>query len=55
MESIRDRLRSIIEEIEDWKHLSFHDAAEGDGDGEADGEGEGEEDAEGQNEEGEEN
>lgn len=23
IESIRDRLRSIIEEIEDWKHLSF--------------------------------
>ncbi|KAL9623291.1 MAG: hypothetical protein Q9160_002398 [Pyrenula sp. 1 TL-2023] len=23
VESIRDRLRSIIEEIEDWKHLSF--------------------------------
>ena len=53
VESIRDRLRSIIEEIEDWKHLSFHDAADGDGDGEADGEGdgEGEDDAEGQNEE----
>ncbi|KAK3044212.1 hypothetical protein LTS18_001877, partial [Coniosporium uncinatum] len=23
VESIRDRLRSIIEEIEDWKYLSF--------------------------------
>ena len=23
VESVRDRLRSIIEEIEDWKHLSF--------------------------------
>ncbi|KAG9879440.1 hypothetical protein KCU94_g21065, partial [Aureobasidium melanogenum] len=23
VESIRDRLRCIIEEIEDWKHLSF--------------------------------
>lgn len=23
MDSIRDRLRSIIEEIEDWKYLSF--------------------------------
>ena len=23
VESIRDRMRSIIEEIEDWKHLSF--------------------------------
>ena len=28
VESIRDRLRSIIEEIEDWKHLNFP-AAEG--------------------------
>ncbi|KAI9714884.1 MAG: hypothetical protein M1820_000173 [Bogoriella megaspora] len=38
VESIRDRLRSIIEEIEDWKHLSFpplngeaEDAAKDDG------------------------
>jgi hypothetical protein len=23
IESIRDRLRSIIEELEDWKHLHF--------------------------------
>jgi hypothetical protein len=23
VESIRDRLKSITEEIEDWKHLSF--------------------------------
>jgi hypothetical protein len=23
IESIRDRLRSVIEEIEDWKYLSF--------------------------------
>ena len=23
VESVRDRLRSVIEEIEDWKHLSF--------------------------------
>ncbi|KAI9810993.1 MAG: hypothetical protein M1827_005725 [Pycnora praestabilis] len=28
VESIRDRLRSIIEEIEDWKHLSFPASAE---------------------------
>ncbi|KAF2142986.1 uncharacterized protein K452DRAFT_269625 [Aplosporella prunicola CBS 121167] len=28
VESIRDRLRSIIEEIEDWKHLSFPLGAE---------------------------
>ena len=26
VESVRDRLRSIIEEIEDWKHLSFPQA-----------------------------
>ncbi|MCJ1356583.1 MAG: hypothetical protein MMC33_006578 [Icmadophila ericetorum] len=29
VESVRDRLRSIIEEIEDWKHLSFPLAADG--------------------------
>lgn len=23
MESVRDRLRCVIEEIEDWKHLGF--------------------------------
>ncbi|KAK4540914.1 hypothetical protein LTR36_008422 [Oleoguttula mirabilis] len=28
VESVRDRLRSIIEEIEDWKHLSFPVAAD---------------------------
>lgn len=28
VESIRDRLRCIIEEIEDWKHLSFPPAAD---------------------------
>lgn len=28
VESVRDRLRSIIEEIEDWKHLSFPVAEE---------------------------
>jgi len=28
VESIRDRLRSIIEEIEDWKHLSFPSGAD---------------------------
>ncbi|KAK5298243.1 1,2-dihydroxy-3-keto-5-methylthiopentene dioxygenase [Exophiala xenobiotica] len=49
VESIRDRLKSIIEEIEDWKHLSFppldpDPEAEGEGEGEDDGEGEGEED-----------
>jgi hypothetical protein len=32
VESIRDRLRSIIEEIEDWKHLNFvREGVEGDG------------------------
>jgi NAD(P)-dependent dehydrogenase (short-subunit alcohol dehydrogenase family) len=49
VESIRDRLKSIIEEIEDWKHLSFPPLepdpdAEGEGEGEDDGEGEEEED-----------
>ena len=28
VESVRDRLRSIIEEIEDWKHLSFPPASD---------------------------
>lgn len=42
VDSIRDRLRSVIEEIEDWKFLSFAE------DGEKDGEGEGEEDGEGE-------
>lgn len=28
VESIRDRMRSVIEEIEDWKHLSFPVAPE---------------------------
>lgn len=60
VESVRDRLRCIIEEIEDWKHLSFPDGSgkgkEKDGEGgeergvkeEDDGEGEeGEEEGEG--------
>ena len=56
VESIRDRLRSVIEEIEDWKFLSFPNpngegseaggdaggAGEGDGYGDGEGEGEGE-------------
>lgn len=29
VESVRDRLRSVIEEIEDWKHLSFPAGDEG--------------------------
>lgn len=29
VESVRDRLRSVIEEIEDWKHLSFPTGEEG--------------------------
>ena len=39
IESVRDRLRSIIEEIEDWKHLHFPAAEEsgkGKGRGDAD-------------------
>lgn len=53
IESIRDRLRSVTEELEDWKHLNFPVAADvpnddagsnaamdrGDGDGDDDGEG----------------
>ena len=50
VESIRDRLKSIIEEIEDWKHLSFPplegheekaDEVEGEDDEKGDEEGEG--------------
>lgn len=53
IESIRDRLRSITEEAEDWKHLHFPVPA---GEGGEDGEGEMEEEEdgnEGENEEGE--
>lgn len=47
VDSIRDRLKSIIEEIEDWKHLSFPPLEpEPDADGEIEGEGEGEDDGE---------
>ncbi|EXJ85407.1 hypothetical protein A1O1_05771 [Capronia coronata CBS 617.96] len=52
VDSIRDRLKSIIEEIEDWKHLSFpplegHEektAEDDDGEGEADRDGEDDDD-----------
>ena len=53
VESIRDRLKSIIEEIEDWKHLSFpplegfeekEEGDEDDDDGEKDEHGDGEAD-----------
>lgn len=55
IESVRDRLRSIIEEIEDWKHLSFPmpdeggkgrkgESSKGDGDVDTKMEGEGEDD-----------
>ncbi|KAK0810888.1 1,2-dihydroxy-3-keto-5-methylthiopentene dioxygenase [Friedmanniomyces endolithicus] len=37
VESVRDRLRSVIEEIEDWKHLHFPSAASGEGEGEEEG------------------
>ncbi|KAK5134846.1 hypothetical protein LTR08_006078 [Meristemomyces frigidus] len=57
VESVRDRLRSIIEEIEDWKHLSFPTAEEGGrrgkGDGGREDEGEGEEEGMEMEEEGE--
>lgn len=56
VESIRDRLKSIIEEIEDWKHLHFP-PLEGmeektDADGEVDGEGDGDGDGDGDGAEG---
>ncbi|OAP59522.1 hypothetical protein AYL99_06820 [Fonsecaea erecta] len=60
VESIRDRLKSIIEEIEDWKHLNFpplegfeekedgDEKEEGEGEGEGDdGEGDGDGDGDG--------
>lgn len=58
VESVRDRLRCVIEEIEDWKHLSFAEAPGKEKDG---GDGVGDErevkeeelDAEGEDEEGE--
>ena len=55
VESIRDRLKSIIEEIEDWKHLSFPplegheekaDEVEGEDDEKGDEEGEGDDNEE---------
>ena len=52
VESVRDRLRSIIEEIEDWKHLHFP-SAEGEGGGKGKGrrdDGEDNEDGEGMDE-----
>ncbi|KAK5047992.1 hypothetical protein LTR84_006182 [Exophiala bonariae] len=47
VESIRDRLKSVTEEIEDWKHLHFpplegHEEKEGDDDNEGDDDQEGE-------------
>ncbi|KAI9855234.1 MAG: hypothetical protein M1824_006235 [Vezdaea acicularis] len=57
VESVRDRLRCVIEEIEDWKHLSFPVEGEGErresGSGmdvDVDGEGEGQDDGEGEEE-----
>lgn len=54
VESVRDRLKSVTEEIEDWKHLHYP-AVEGmeegdadkDGDGDGDGEGDDDDDDEG--------
>ncbi|KAK7429507.1 1,2-dihydroxy-3-keto-5-methylthiopentene dioxygenase [Neonectria magnoliae] len=37
IESIRDRMRSVTEELEDWKHLNFPAAPEDDKDGDEDG------------------
>jgi NAD(P)-dependent dehydrogenase (short-subunit alcohol dehydrogenase family) len=33
IESIRDRMRSVTEELEDWKHLNFPSATDGTGEG----------------------
>lgn len=55
VESVRDRLRSIIEEIEDWKHLSFpvadengkgknHAGRDDEDDGKMEGDGDGDDD-----------
>lgn len=49
VESIRDRMRSVIEEIEDWKHLSFPLAADTEDDSK-DEQAEGEVDDEGEDE-----
>ncbi|TKA28942.1 hypothetical protein B0A50_03353 [Salinomyces thailandicus] len=52
VESIRDRLKSITEEIEDWKHLHFPVAGEGWEGREGEGEGEGAEEEGGEEGEG---
>lgn len=51
IESIRDRLKSIIEEAEDWKHLNFPLAPGELEDGEKEGETDERDDAEGKDEE----
>ena len=55
IESVRDRLRSVIEEIEDWKHLHFPVADEKErrrGEKNGDGEGEDGEDEDAMDEDG---
>lgn len=49
VESVRDRLRSVIEEIEDWKHLSFPLTGEGNKETNKDGQSEEKEVEEGKN------
>lgn len=49
VESVRDRLKSVTEEIEDWKHLHYPavegmDEGDADKDGDGDGDGEGDDD-----------
>ena len=44
VESVRDRLKGITEEIEDWKHLNYPTGEEGVGEGEGEGDGEDDED-----------
>jgi NAD(P)-dependent dehydrogenase (short-subunit alcohol dehydrogenase family) len=46
VESVRDRLKCVIEEIEDWKHLSFGALEDNLGEGDGEGNGEGKEDGE---------
>lgn len=41
VESVRDRLKSITEEIEDWKHLHFQGGGGGEREGDAEGFGDG--------------
>jgi hypothetical protein len=50
IESVRDRLKSVTEEIEDWKYLSFPSAVGGAEEGDAKGKKDGEEESGGDGE-----